>query len=75
MTRRKYIAQVRIVAAGPAALGVKTGDTVVLMMANWIGFYLLEIGAPHVGATWFSVYCEIDATRRLEPADGIHVPA
>jgi len=53
---RDYGAQVRQVAAGLAALGVRRGDTVSLMMANRIEFYPLDVGAQHIGATSFSVY-------------------
>ena len=56
LTWREYADQVRQVAAGLAALGVRRGDTVSLMMANRIEFYPLEVGAQHVGAISFSVY-------------------
>jgi long-chain acyl-CoA synthetase len=56
LTWRDYAAQARQVAAGLAALGVRRGDTVSLMMANRIEFYPLEVGAQHLGATSFSVY-------------------
>lgn len=56
MTWREYATQVRMVAAGLDALGVRRGDTVALMMANRIDFYPLEVGAQHLGATSFSVY-------------------
>ncbi|MEU4245454.1 fatty acid--CoA ligase FadD11 [Actinoplanes sp. NPDC026619] len=56
MTWRAYADQVRAVAAGLAALGVRRGDTVALMMANRLEFYPLEIGAQHLGAASFSVY-------------------
>ena len=56
LTWGEYSDQVRKVAAGLAALGVKRGDTVSLMMGNRIEFYPLEVGAQHVGATSFSVY-------------------
>lgn len=56
LTWGDYAAQVRRVAAGLAALGVRRGDTVSLMMANRIEFYPLEVGAQHLGATSFSVY-------------------
>ncbi len=56
LTWREYADQVRQVAAGLAALGVRRGDTVSLMMANRIEFYPLEVGAQHLGATSFSVY-------------------
>jgi long-chain acyl-CoA synthetase len=56
LTWREYAAQVRQVAAGLAALGVRRGDTVSLMMANRIEFYPLDVGAQHIGAVCFSVY-------------------
>ncbi len=56
MTWREYADQVRQVAAGLAALGVRRGDTVSLMMANRVEFYPLDVGAQHLGATSFSVY-------------------
>jgi long-chain acyl-CoA synthetase len=56
LTWREYADQVRQVAAGLAALGVKRGDTVALMMANRIEFYPLDVGAQHLGAIAFSVY-------------------
>ena len=56
LTWREYADQVRTVAAGLAALGVRRGDTVSLMMANRVEFYPLEVGAQHVGAVSFSVY-------------------
>jgi long-chain acyl-CoA synthetase len=61
MTWREYAADVRRVAAGLAGLGVCRGDTVSLMMANRIGFYPLEVGAQHLGATSFSVYNTLPA--------------
>ncbi|MFE7741335.1 fatty acid--CoA ligase FadD11 [Nocardia sp. NPDC057455] len=56
LTWREYAAQVRRVAAGLSALGVRRGDTVASMMSNRIDFYPLEVGAQHLGATSFSVY-------------------
>jgi long-chain acyl-CoA synthetase len=56
LTWRDYAAQVRKAAAGLAALGVRRGDTVSLMMANRIEFYPLEVGAQHLGAASFSAY-------------------
>lgn len=61
LTWREYAAQVRQVAAGLAALGVRRGDTVSLMMANRMEFYPLEVGAQHAGATSFSVYNTLPA--------------
>jgi long-chain acyl-CoA synthetase len=56
LTWREYAEQVRQVTAGLAALGVRRGDTVSLMMANRIEFFPLDVGAQHLGATCFSVY-------------------
>src|SRR5246127_1579124 len=56
LTWREYAAQVRQVAAGLSGLGVGRGGTVLLMMANRIEFYPLDVGAQHLGATCFSVY-------------------
>ncbi len=56
LTWREYAAQVRQVAAGLAALGVRPGDTVSLMMGNRIEFYPIDVGAQHLGAVSFSVY-------------------
>ena len=61
MTWREYATQVRRVAAGLAALGVRHGDAVALMMANRIEFYPLDVGAQHLGATSFSVYNKLTA--------------
>ncbi|MBE1496027.1 long-subunit acyl-CoA synthetase (AMP-forming) [Amycolatopsis lexingtonensis] len=56
LTWRDYAAQVRAVATGLAALGVRRGDTVALMMGNRVEFYPVDVGALHVGATSFSIY-------------------
>ncbi|MDT5094478.1 MAG: long-chain acyl-CoA synthetase [Mycobacterium sp.] len=56
VTWREYAEHVRRVTAGLAALGVRKGDTVTLMMANRIEFYPLDVGAQHLGATCFSAY-------------------
>ncbi len=56
LTWRDYAAQVRAVATGLAALGVRHGDTVALMMGNRVEFYPVDVGALHVGATSFSIY-------------------
>lgn len=61
MTWREYAGRVRLVTAGLAALGVRRGDTVALMMSNRIDFYPLEVGAQHLGATSFSVYNTLSA--------------
>ena len=61
MTWREHAAQVRRVAAGLAALGVRRGDAVALMMGNRIEFYPFDVGAQHLGATSFSVYNSLPA--------------
>jgi long-subunit acyl-CoA synthetase (AMP-forming) len=58
---RDYAEQVRKVTAGLAALGVRSGDTVSLMMGNRIEFYPIDVGAQHLGATSFSVYNTLPA--------------
>src|SRR5690242_16507116 len=51
-----YVARVRSIAAGLAALGVKRGDTVALMLTNRPEFHLVDTATFHLGATPFSVY-------------------
>lgn len=53
---REYGAQVRSAAASLAALGIRRGDSVALLMANRIEFYPIDVGAQHLGATPFSLY-------------------
>ena len=52
----EYAARVRRIAAGLAALGVRRGDTVALLMSNRPEFHLCDTAAIHLGATPFSVY-------------------
>ncbi|MGQ0575661.1 MAG: AMP-dependent synthetase/ligase [Pseudonocardia sp.] len=52
----EYAARVRSIAAGLAALGVRRGDTVGLMMLNRPEFHLVDAAAMHLGAAPFSVY-------------------
>ncbi len=56
ITWREYAAQVREIAAGLARLGVRSGDTVALMMTNRPEFHLVDTAAFHLGAVPFSVY-------------------
>ena len=53
---RQYAERVRAIAAGLAALGVRRGDTVALMLTNRPEFHLADTGALHAGATPFSIY-------------------
>ena len=48
--------RVRNVAAGLAALGVRRGDTVAMMLTNRPEFVLCDLAALHLGAVPFSVY-------------------
>lgn len=56
LTWGEYAARVRDVAAALAALGVRRGDAVALMMANRPEFHIFDTAAMHLGATPFSVY-------------------
>ena len=56
ITWRDYAERVRRLAAGLAALGVRRGHTVALMMTNRPEFNLCDTAAMHLGATPFSVY-------------------
>ncbi|MFC8528922.1 AMP-dependent synthetase/ligase [Nocardia sp. NPDC057227] len=53
---REYAAAVEEVAAGLAALGVRRGDTVAIMLSNSPEFHIIDMAALHLGATPFSVY-------------------
>jgi long-chain acyl-CoA synthetase len=48
--------RVRRVAAGLAALGLKRGDTVGIMLTNRPEFHVVDLAAMHLGVTAFSVY-------------------
>ncbi|MCP2277940.1 Long-chain acyl-CoA synthetase (AMP-forming) [Nocardia amikacinitolerans] len=56
ITWREYGARVRAIATGLAALGVRPGDTVALMLTNRPEFHLCDTAVLHAGATPFSVY-------------------
>jgi long-chain acyl-CoA synthetase len=56
ITWRRYAERVRAIAAGLAALGVRPGDTVGLMMTNRPEFHLCDTAVFHLGATPFSIY-------------------
>ena len=56
ITWADYAGRVRRIAAGLAALGVRRGHTVALMMTNRPEFNLCDTAAMHLGATPFSVY-------------------
>jgi long-subunit acyl-CoA synthetase (AMP-forming) len=51
-----YDQRVRRAAAGLAALGVKKGDTVAIMLVNRPEFHVVDAAAMHLGATAFSIY-------------------
>jgi long-chain acyl-CoA synthetase len=52
----EYAARVKNAAAGLAALGVRKGETVALMMINRPEFHIADAAAMHLGATPFSIY-------------------
>jgi long-chain acyl-CoA synthetase len=56
ITWRQYAERVERLATGFAALGVKRGDTVGLMLTNRPEFHLLDTAVLHTGATPFSIY-------------------
>jgi len=56
LTWRQYADRVRTIAAGLAALGVRHGDTVGLMLTNRPEFHLVDTAALHLGAAPFSIY-------------------
>ncbi|WP_033295904.1 AMP-dependent synthetase/ligase [Amycolatopsis jejuensis] len=52
----QYAERVERIATGLAALGVRRGDTVALMLTNRPEFHLVDTAVLHLGATPFSVY-------------------
>ena len=56
ITWNEWDRRVRKLAAGLAALGVRRGDTVGLMVANRPEFHLVDAAALHLGAAPFSIY-------------------
>lgn len=56
LTWEQYAERVRRTAAGLAALGVRRGDTVALMLTNRPEFHWVDVAAMHLGATSFGVY-------------------
>jgi long-subunit acyl-CoA synthetase (AMP-forming) len=56
ITWREWDRRVRKLAAGLAAVGVKRGDTVGLMLANRPEFHLVDAAVLHLGAAPFSIY-------------------
>jgi long-chain acyl-CoA synthetase len=56
MTWAQYAERVRRTAAGLAALGVRRGDTVALMLRNRPEFHWVDVAAMHLGATSFGIY-------------------
>lgn len=56
VTWADYRAFVRDIAGGLAALGVRHGETVALLMSNRPEFHLVDTAALHLGAVPFSLY-------------------
>ena len=52
----EYNDAVRKTAAGLAALGLKKGDTIAIMLVNRPEFHIVDSAAMHLGATAFSIY-------------------
>ncbi|NQD88116.1 long-chain fatty acid--CoA ligase [Paenarthrobacter sp. CM16] len=48
--------RIRRIAAGLAALGVRRGDTVGIMLTNRPEFHIVDLAVMHLGAVAFSVY-------------------
>ncbi|MFT4395188.1 AMP-dependent synthetase/ligase [Gordonia lacunae] len=56
ITWAEYARRVETIAGGLAALGVKRGDTVGIMLTNRPEFHLVDAAALHLGAVPFSIY-------------------
>jgi long-chain acyl-CoA synthetase len=56
ITWRDYARHVHDLAAGLAALGLRRGDTLALMLVNRPEFHLVDTAALHLGAVPFSLY-------------------
>jgi long-chain acyl-CoA synthetase len=56
ITFGEYLARVRTIAAGFAAMGVGRGDTVAVLLRNRPEFHLCDSAAVFAGATPFSIY-------------------
>jgi long-chain acyl-CoA synthetase len=56
LTWGEYNDAVRKTAAGLAALGLKKGDTLAMMLGNRPEFHIVDAAAMHLGATPFSIY-------------------
>lgn len=56
LTWERYAERVRRTAAGLAALGVRRGDVVALMLTNRPEFLWVDVAAMHLGATTLGVY-------------------
>ena len=72
LTWSHYGDQVRRVAAGLTALGVRRGDVVAMMLTNRPEFHVVDAAVMHLGAVGFSVYntsAAAQITRLLQAAD------
>lgn len=56
LTWSEYRTAVEEVATGLAALGVRQGDTVAVMLPNSPEFHIVDMAVLHLGATPFSIY-------------------
>ncbi|MET8422413.1 long-chain fatty acid--CoA ligase [Nocardia sp. NPDC004860] len=56
LTWADYAGRVRELATGLAGLGVRSGDTVAIMLTNRVEFHLVDTAVLHARATPFSIY-------------------
>lgn len=56
VTWEQYAEQVRAVASGLHALGVRANDTVALLLRNQPTFNVVDTAVMHLGAVPFSIY-------------------
>jgi long-subunit acyl-CoA synthetase (AMP-forming) len=56
VTYAEYAQRVRRTAAGLAALGVRRGDRVALMLTNRPEFFWVDVAIMHLGAVAFGIY-------------------
>lgn len=75
LTWRRYGDEVRRIAGGLAALGLRRGDVFATLLTNRPEFNITEMAANHLGATTFSIYntCAPDQVAYLLSHSGAEV--